>query len=861
MSGHAASADAQRPPLWTALQAALMPDYNRKAAAYWWLMVVLGLATLGLALRDVSMLTPAAQWQILIGCAVAMLAGIFPVRIPGSKNSFAAGEIFIFLLLLMHGPAAALLGAAGEALVGSMRSSKRWTSRIVSPALAAIAMGLAGTAWHAAVQALQRVNQLNEVVLMLAAMAFAIAYFVINTVLITVIPHLKRNEPMRLDALLGSFGWVGITYAASSLIAGLLYLTFEKVGFGVLTAAVPIIAMLLAMLHIYFRKRELDDAAHRVRLEHAEREAEQNARHLSELGVSEQRFHSAFSNAAIGMALVSSSGQVLQANAAMHKLIGRSEADLVGGDFGTCVHADDALPLAERLTRCVLDGHAAPIELRICHPHGHLVRVSIHVGAFADGDQSVPRLILQAQDITARHQAETRLQHIAYHDSLTGLANRARFRECLAAAIERCRRDPAHRFAVMYLDFDRFKLINDTLGHSAGDQFLVVAAQRIARQVRPGDIVGRLGGDEFAILIEQRHDEDFATALATRLQHTLREPFEVDGSTLNSSASIGITFSTVGYHTPDEVLRDADIAMYRAKAGGRGRHALFDTTLRSQISDQVRLEAELRQAIDNDQLGLAFQPIYDLASGRIVSFEALARWTHPERGPVAPDVFVPVAEECGLIGALTERVLARACGQLRQWQLATGNPQLRMQVNLSGLDLCHGTLAMQVGALLLAHEIEASQLTLEITESKLMTHLDRALDTLKRLRDIGVGISVDDFGTGYSSLSYLSKLPISSLKVDRSFVSHMNAELDAEIVKAIIGLGNALGKTVIAEGIETPAQLEQLRARGCRFGQGYLLAPPMAADQALQLLLGEHATLPALPLNETIDESAPMTVH
>jgi diguanylate cyclase (GGDEF)-like protein/PAS domain S-box-containing protein len=861
VSGHAPEHAAPRPPLWRALHAALMPDYNRKAAAYWWLMVALGAVTLGLALQHVTTLAAPARWQILIGCAVAMLAGVFPVRIPGSKNSFAAGEIFIFLLLLMHGPAAALLAAAGEALVGSMRSSKRWTSRIVSPALAAIAMGLTGTAWHAAVQALQRVNQLNEVVLMLAAMAFAVGYFLINTVLITVIPHLKRNEPMRLDALLGSFGWVGITYAASSLIAGLLYLTFEKVGIGVLTAAVPIIAMLLAMLHISFRKRELDDAAHRVRLEHAEREAEQTARHLSELGASEQRFHSAFSNAAIGMALVSASGQVLQANAAMHKLIGRSEADLVGREFGIWLHADDALPLAERLTRCVLDGHAAAIELRICHPHGHQVRVSIHVGVFADGHQSVPRLILQAQDITARHQAETRLQHIAYHDSLTGLANRARFRECLAAAIERCRRDPAHGFAVMYLDFDRFKLINDTLGHSAGDQFLLAAAQRIARQVRPGDIVGRLGGDEFAILIEQRHHEDFATALAIRLQDTLREPFQVDGTALNSSASIGITFSTVGYHTPDEVLRDADIAMYRAKSGGRARYALFDTTLRSQISEQVRLEAELRQAIENDQLTLAFQPIYDLGSGRIVSFEALARWTHPERGPVAPDLFVPVAEECGLIGALTERILARACGQLKQWQRVTGNEQLRMQVNLSGLDLCHGTLAMQVGALLLAHDIEASQLTLEITESKLMTHLDRALDTLTRLRDIGVGISVDDFGTGYSSLSYLSTLPISSLKVDRSFVNHMNAELDAEIVKAIIGLGNALGKTVIAEGIETPAQLEQLRARGCRFGQGYLLAPPMPADQALQLLLGERAELPVSAGNDTIEEAGLMTVH
>jgi len=826
---------------WQVLHAALMPDYNRQAATYWWFMALLGLGSFGLALHHVAALPTAAQAQVAIGCAVAMLAGLYPVRIPGSKNSFAAGEIFIFLLLLMHGPSAAVLAAAGEALVGSMRSSKRWTSRLVSPALAAIAMGAAGNALHALVQGLHAVRMFNEVVLLLAAMTFAIGYFVLNTSLITVIPHLKRNEPMRLRALMGSFGWVGITYAASSLIAGLLYLTFEQVGVGVLTAAIPIIAMLLVMLHVYFRKREFDDAAHRVRLEAAEREAEQTVRHLSELGVSEQRFHSAFSNAAIGMALVSVNGQVLQANAAMLALVGRPERDLVGREFGTIVHPHDADALTDRLTRCALGGDAAPIELRINHAAGQEVWVSIHTGTFADGASAVPRLILQAQDITGRRCAETQLQHIAYHDHLTGLSNRARFRNSLASAIERCRANPQHGFAVMYLDFDRFKLINDTLGHSAGDQFLMVVAQRIVRQVRPSDIVGRLGGDEFAILIEHSGGEDMALALAERLQQALREPFHIDGTEVNSSASIGITFSSVGYQTPDEVLRDADIAMYRAKASGRARHALFDTALRSQLSDQVRLEADLRQAIEHDQITLAFQPIFDLGSGRIVSFEALARWTHAERGAVPPQRFIAVAEESGLIGKLTERILSLACLQLTRWQASTGNSQLRMQVNLSGIDLCHSGLATHVANLLRANGIEASQLTLEITESKLMTQLERALETLTRLRDIGVGISVDDFGTGYSSLSYLSTLPISSLKVDRSFVNHMmNASQDGEIVRAIISLGTALGKTVIAEGIETSAQLAQLRARGCRFGQGYFLAAPMSADEALLLLHSEQ---------------------
>ncbi|HEY6511008.1 MAG TPA: EAL domain-containing protein [Burkholderiaceae bacterium] len=844
--------DAPRPhtPWWTALHTALMPDYNRKAAGYWWLMVLLGLGSLAVALVHVAALSPGAQARVAIGCGVAMLAGLYPVRIPGSKNSFAAGEIFIFLLLLMHGPAAAVLAAAGEALVGSMRSSKRWTSRLVSPAVAAIAMGIAGNALHAATQGLRTLDVLNEVVVLLVAMTFATGYFIVNTSLITVIPYLKRNEPMRLSALMGSFGWVGITYAASSLIAGLLYLTFEQVGVGVLTAAVPIIAMLLVMLHVYFRKREFDDAAHRVRLEAAEREAEQNARHLSELGVSEQRFHNAFSNAAIGMALVSVNGQVLQANASMLALVGRPERDLVGREFGSIVHAHDAAALTERLTRCSLGGDTEPIELRINHPAGQDVWVSIHTGTFADGAIAVPRLILQAQDITARRSAETRLQHIAYHDSLTGLCNRARFRDSLAAAIARCRGN-SQSFAVMYLDFDRFKLINDTLGHSAGDQFLVVAAQRIVRQVRPADLVGRLGGDEFAILIEQPGGEGMALALAERLQQALREPFQLAGTEVNTSASIGITFSSVGYQTPDEVLRDADIAMYRAKSSGRARHALFDTALRSQLSDQVRLEADLRQAIEHEQITLAFQPIFDLSSGRIVSFEALARWTHAERGAVPPQRFIAVAEESGLIGRLTERILSMACQQLTRWQASTGNSNLRMQVNLSGMDLCHSGLATHVANLLRANGIEASQLTLEITESKLMTQMERALETLTRLRDIGVGISVDDFGTGYSSLSYLSTLPISSLKVDRSFVNHMmNAAQDAEIVRAIIGLGTALGKTVIAEGIESSAQLAQLRARGCRFGQGFFLAAPMSANEALALLHSEQVVTAEPPDSE-----------
>ncbi len=832
-----AAPHADRP--WAArLHQALMPDYNRAATAYWWSMVALGLVAALFALLQVLQQPLEVRLQVAIGCVVAAMAGFYPVRVPGSKNSFAAGEVFIFLLLLMHGPAAAALAATGEAFVGSVRSSKRWTSRLVSPALAAVAMSVIGWALQVSLDALLARGWLNEVLLLVTAMALAAGYFLLNTALITVIPHLKRREAMRLSSLMGSFGWVGIAYAASSLVAGLLYLAFKSVGIGVLVAGVPIIVMLLSMLHIYFRKRELDDAANQVRIEAAEREAQSAARHVQQLQQSEQRFHSAFHNAAIGMALLSTEGHLLQANPALCALLGRTHDELVGRRFAELVHADDAAALPWHQGGDAART-AASLELRAVHAAGHEVWLSIHTGVFAEGGANAPCLILQAQDISARRSAETQLNHIAFHDSLTGLANRARFRENLGQAIARTHADPSRLFAVMYLDFDRFKLINDTMGHSVGDQFLIAATQRIVQHVRPGDVVGRLGGDEFAILIEPVESEPVILAMAERLQAALCQPYRVGGTEVNSSASIGITLSTVGYHTADEVLRDADIAMYRAKSSGRARHAVFDSALRTGLSEQVQLESDLRAALESDQITLAYQPIYDLFDGRIVAFEALARWHHPQRGAIEPHEFVPVAEECGLTAVLTERVLTSACAQLKAWhQLGDMHRQLRMQVNLSGIDLNQGELAMQVATTLLTSGLEASQLTLEITENKLMTGLSTALDTLTRLRDIGVGISVDDFGTGYSSLSSLSTLPISSLKVDPSFVHQMaKSSKDSEIVKAVIGLGSALGKTVIAEGIETPAQLSQLRALGCRYGQGRLLAPPLTPEAALELLV------------------------
>ncbi len=830
-----------RPPAtpWRRLHAALMPDYNARATAYWWTMVSIGAAVLAWSLGEVLALPRSALLQIVAGAAIAALAGFFPVRIPRSTHSFAAGEIFVFLVLLMHGGAAAVLAAAGEALVGSWRTSKRWTSRIASPAMAVVSMAVAGALLDAVLAALRGSGFYDSGVLMLAAMAFSIVYFVLNTVLATAVIHLKRNQPILSRELFANFGWVALAYAGSASVAALLHLTVGQSGPGVLMAGVPIIALLLATLHFFFRQQEADEAMRRSRVEAAEREAAQAALHVRALALSEQRFHSAFTHAAIGMALVSADGAVRQVNRALGALLGQAEEALVGQQLAALVHADDAATVAAQLARVHRrEIGAFAVELRCRHADGGDVWVALDASFFDGAGDDACSLIVQAQDISARRSAEARLQHIAFHDSLTGLPNRARFHEHLARSIEAARRDPERRFAVMFLDFDRFKLINDSMGHGAGDAFLVQVARRIREHVRPGDVVARLGGDEFAVLCEHLEREAHAVALAERLQIVLGEPLQIGATEITTSASIGITFSTFGYTLPEEVLRDADIAMYRAKADGKARHALFDAGLHQQVSERVRLEGELRRALENGQLAVAYQPLFNLATGRLTGFEALARWLHPSEGLISPAVFIPIAEESALIAPLTDFVLDSACRQLKLWQ-ARGEAfgELTMQVNVSGNDLAHSGFAQRVTRALVAARLHPGQLTLELTENVLMHRVDGAVQTLAQLRELGVGLSIDDFGTGYSSLAYLSSLPIDSLKIDASFVRGMRSgSKEAEVVRAIVTLGASLGKSVIAEGIETESQFEQLRRMGCEAGQGHHLSRPLVAEN-VELLL------------------------
>jgi diguanylate cyclase (GGDEF)-like protein len=443
----------------------------------------------------------------------------------------------------------------------------------------------------------------------------------------------------------------------------------------------------------------------------------------------------------------------------------------------------------------------------------------------------------------ALQESKDHFRHAAFHDALTDLPNRALLTEHIKLAIERPRSRDEQMFAVLFLDLDRFKNINDSLGHIAGDQLLTATARCLEECMRPMDTVARLGGDEFAILLDGLESEADAIIVAERIQQALTRPFQLNGHEVFITTSIGITLSNGNYQDPENVLRDADTAMYRAKEGGKARFELFDSSMHSHAVALLQLENDLRRAIERQEFKVYYQPIIDLDNDEIAGFEALVRWYHPERGLVPPDEFIAIAEETGLIIEIGLLVLRESCRQLREWQDTLGLKSLTMSVNLSGKQFAQPDLVAQVKNILTETRLEARYLKLEITETVVMENAEVARTMLAQLCHLGVQLCIDDFGTGYSSLSYLHRFPVSTLKIDRSFIGRMNPDGEnSEVVKTINTLANNLGMSVVAEGIETEDQRMQLKAMGCGYGQGYLFSRPMMAEAA-GLFVQEHQPL------------------
>ena len=502
------------------------------------------------------------------------------------------------------------------------------------------------------------------------------------------------------------------------------------------------------------------------------------------------------------------------------------------------VHPDDRAHVEAELFRAgEPSGSLVEAEHRIAHRDGEWRWVLARGVRLVGADGRVVRMAGSLSDITVRKRVEQQLLHDALHDSLTGLPNRALFLDRLERAIAHAVRRPERHFAVIFLDLDRFKVVNDRVGHLAADGVLVALARRLEKCLRRGDSVARLGGDEFALLV---HDVEDPAVVAHRILHELTRPFDAAGQQILVQASLGIAVSTTGFTRPEDALRDADAAMYRAKARGRARYEIADAELHARSLEQLELESQLREAVEGGELRLHFQPVVVMETRELVGFEALLRWDHPHRGLRAPDEFIPLAEQSGIIMPLGRWALREACRQMQAWRAAYPAARaLWLSVNLSSRQFLHPQLVQEIHEALAETGFPADRLRLEITESVIVDDAAAAGQILGSLRDRGIRVAIDDFGTGYSSLSYLHRLPLDTLKIDRSFVHEMHADPVLEaVIQTVISLSGSLRLDTVAEGVETPEESAALQRMGCRIGQGFLFSHPLEPAEA-ERMLGE----------------------
>ncbi len=506
----------------------------------------------------------------------------------------------------------------------------------------------------------------------------------------------------------------------------------------------------------------------------------------------------------------------------------------------TYVHPEDLALVQSRYQVAILLGQEEVIEYRAKANDGRelWLRDLVQVVKDEAGNTKLLRGIIV--DITYSKQVEKQLVHDTLHDVLTGLANRALLMQRLGNLFEKTKQHPDYQFAVLFLDLDRFKLVNDSLGHSVGDRLLIEISRRLEKCVRSSDTIARLGGDEFAILLDNIKDTSFAIDIAERVQNELALPFNLSGHEMFAATSIGIAIGRQGYERADHLLRDADTAMYYAKSQGKARHEIFDSNMRSQAIAALQLETDLRRAIERQELQIYYQPIVILKNGKITGFEALLRWQHPNLGFVSPTEFIPIAEETGLIIPLGEWVIREACKQLHLWQLQFPEVELTMSVNFSSKQFAQTNIVEFIQETLDINKLQPKQIHLEITESVLVDNSQEIAQILKQLKSLGVILCLDDFGTGYSSLSYLHRFPIDILKIDRSFVMGMrdcdddNSKI--EIIQTILALAENMAINVVAEGVETKEQLAKLRALKCKYGQGYFFSKPVNSQESESLL-------------------------
>jgi Amt family ammonium transporter len=564
-------------------------------------------------------------------------------------------------------------------------------------------------------------------------------------------------------------------------------------------------------------------------------------RDVSDIRASESavaQFKKIVDAASDAIATITLAGDVAYWNRAAERLYGHAPADMVGEPFSKILAPVERSHLGETLTRLAAGETLDTREALHVRRDGTTAEVSVSLFSVADANGHAAGAAMIARDISEQKRAEEQLRHRLLHDPLTGLPNRVFFSERVAQALDRMRRERGYRFAVLFLDFDDFKLINDNLGHLAGDTLLTYIGERLRACMRPSDVVARLGGDEFTVLLDDVASPGELELATRRLQGCLAAPYTIAGHTLVVTASIGVALADAAYVRAEDMIRDADIAMYQAKARGHAHAEVFSPAMRRWTNARFGMTTDLRAALERNEFRLVYQPIYDMELAHVRGFEALLRWHHPTRGEIQPAEFVPVAEESGLIVPLGAWVLREACRQASEWQSRRqGGEPIRVSVNLSGRQLGQPGIVDDVRRALQTASLDPAALDLEITETFLLEGGNASNDRLHQLRALNVELHVDDFGTGYSWLSYLPRFPLQAVKVDRSFVSRMGARrTDLEIVRSIVELADKLDLAVIAEGVETAAQRRRLVALGCRLGQGFLFSPPVSASATREVL-------------------------
>lgn len=816
-------------------------------------VVLLGAFCLSVAFYNLPVEAIDLNLLVLLGFTIGIGSRV-SVQIPRFKSHIAVSDTFIFLALLIYGGEIAIILSAIEAFCSSLRFCTKRLTILFNTASMAISTSAVVTVLHVTGFYFSDKNVGDQHAtenFLVALCLIALVQFFVNTALATFHDSIKNAIPM-WETWKSKYVWSFITYSFGAASAGILKYLADSAGFIVIFATFPVVFFIFLAYRMWLKNLEMSMQQTEQAKEHAT-VLQSQAVALRE---SEERFRSAFDHAPIGIAIVSASGNWQKVNRALCNILGYSEEEFLTMDFQSVVYPDD-LGKTLVVIHEVLSGksNVGQIEHRNLDKYGNIVWTSIGVSLASDSTSNSPNMIFQIQDISEKKRVEERLQHDATHDVLTGLPNRALFMQRLENALTRASENKSYKVSILFIDLDRFKYVNDSLGHLVGDQLLIGISERLRDCMRPSDTVARLGGDEFTILVEGSFEEKEVIRIAERIQQKFRIPFNLSDNEVYSSASIGILHASEKHLTPEDMMRDADSAMYQAKRSGKARHEVFDEKMHVAAKETLRLDTDLRRAIENDELFLEYQPIFSLQTGEIQGVEALARWNHSEIGAVSPSRFIPLAEEISLIDELGELLLKKACSEISSIYKALGRTDLTLSVNISCKQFGQPALATRFKDILDEAGFDPRRLRLEITESVFLDYQEKAVETLNELRALGIAIDIDDFGTGYSNLSYLTKLPISTLKIDRSFVSPIDKSgKNTEVVQTVLAMARNLGLKTVAEGIETESQRDALIQLGCDGGQGFLLARPTRLEALEEIFLAnDHNNILQLPFEDVAE--------